>query len=53
MGDSGCDQGECSCYLEEVLAGDDESQLGAKVFSLGLASSHSLDQLRDVISHCL
>lgn len=41
------------CYLEEVLAGDDESQLGTEVFCLGLAPSHPLDQLRDVISHCL
>lgn len=41
------------CYLEEVLAGDDESQLGAEVFCLGLTPSDPLDQLRDVISHCL
>lgn len=40
-------------YLEEVLAGDDESQLGTEVFCLSLAPSHPLDQLRDVISHCL
>lgn len=42
-----------SGYLEEVLAGNDESQLGAEVFCLGLAPSDPLDQLRDVISHCL
>lgn len=41
------------CYLEEVLAGDDESQLGTEVICLGLAPSHPLDQLRDVISHGL
>lgn len=41
------------CYLEEVLAGDDESQLGTEVFCLGLAPSHPLDQLGDVISHHL
>lgn len=38
---------------EKVLARDDESQLGAEVFCLGLTPSHPLDQLRDVISHCL
>lgn len=53
MGSSGCDQGERLCYLEEVLAGDDESQLGTEVFCLGLAPSDPLDQLRDVIGHCL
>lgn len=41
------------CYLEEVLAGDDESQLGTEVFGLGLAPSHPLDQLRDMIGHRL
>lgn len=40
-------------YLEEVLAGDDESQLGAQVFCLSLAPSDPLDQLRNVIGHCL
>lgn len=41
------------CYLEEVLARDDESQLGTEVFRLGLAPPDSLDQLRNVIGHCL
>ena len=40
-------------YLEEVLAGDDESQLGAQVFCLSLAPSDPLDQLRNVIGHHL
>ena len=40
-------------YLEEVLAGDDESQLGAQVFCLSLAPSDPLDQLRNVIGHRL
>lgn len=40
-------------YLEEVLAGDDECQLGTEIFCLGLAPSDPLDQLRDVISHRL
>lgn len=41
------------CYLQEVLAGDDEGQLGAEVFCLSLAPSHPLNELRDVIGHCL
>lgn len=41
------------CYLKEVLAGDDEGQLGAEVFCLSLAPSHPLNELRDVIGHCL
>lgn len=40
-------------YLQEVLAGDDESQLGTEVFGLSLAPSHTLYKLRDVISHRL
>ena len=40
-------------YLEEVLSGDDESQLVAQVFCLSLAPSDPLDQLRNVIGHRL
>ena len=41
------------CYLQEVLAGDDEGQLGAEVFCSSLPPSHPLNELRDVIGHCL
>ena len=41
------------CYLEEILAGDDESQLGTEVFCLGLTPPDSLDQLRNVIGNRL
>lgn len=40
-------------YLQEVLAGSNESQLGAGAVRLGLASSHSLHQHRDLLCHHL
>lgn len=41
------------CYLQEVLAGTDESQLSAGTVRLRLAASDSLDQLRDLLCHHL
>lgn len=40
-------------YLQEVLAGSNESQLGAGAVWLGLASSHALHQHRDLFCHHL
>ena len=40
-------------HLEEVLAGDDKGQLSAEVVWLGLATSHALHQLRDVVGNGL
>ena len=40
-------------HLEEVLAGDDKGQLSAEVVRLGLAPSHALHQLRDVVGNRL
>lgn len=40
-------------YLQEVLAGSNESQLSAGAVWLGLASSHTLHQHRDLLCHHL
>lgn len=40
-------------YLEEVLAGSDEGELGTGAIRLGLTAPHSLDQHGDLVSHHL
>lgn len=40
-------------YLQEVLAGSNESQLGAGAVRLGLASSYTLHQHWDLFCHHL
>ena len=48
-----CIQQQVCWYLQEVLAGGDESQLGAGAVRLRLASSHALHQHGDLIRHHL
>lgn len=48
-----CIQQQVFWYLQEVLAGSDESQLGAGAVWLRLASSHALHQHGDLVCHHL